>query len=177
MVTHKFSKINNAKPILFDNLWIMTLMLIFFIYANVDRAQPPRLSSLLDIKKPIRSARKFSEKLSFSNTSGCIPRKTYAEGTPKVRRRCAKGTPKVRLALSFRTPGIFREREAAIILLYCYRFYRKNDAATPTKSQVYAGDLRAEMHGIHPGQYGKEVNKHVRKVRGSINKGWNWWHH
>ena len=84
-----------------------------------------------------------------------------------------KPTPRPKLC----TPGIFREREAAIILLYCYRFYRKNDAATPTKSQVYAGDLRAEMHGIHPGQYGKEVNKHVRKVRGSINKGWNWWHH
>ena len=41
--------------------------------------------------------------------------------------------PKVHRALSFHTPGISREREAAIILLYCYRFYWKNDAATPTK--------------------------------------------
>ena len=62
-----------------------------------------------------------------------------------------KSTPKVRRALSLHMPGISRERKAAIILLYCYRFYWKNAAATPTKSQVYAIVLWAKVHRMHPG--------------------------
>ena len=54
-----------------------------------------------------------------------------------------KPTPKVRQALSFRMPGIFRERETAIIFIVLQPILLKNDAATPTKGQVYAEDLQA----------------------------------
>ena len=66
-----------------------------------------------------------------------------------------KPTPKVRQALSFRMPGIFRERETAIILLYCYQFYWQIDAATPTKMsglrQRSSGLSAWNVHGMHLG--------------------------